>query len=384
MIQWISIISASVIAFVALAMVIVLSVFNGIEGLVVSLYNSLEADIEIAPANGLTLLNAEQVISDIAKNPDVIDYATACHGEGILQYEDKQWVVKVLGVSSNFNDVVALENQMQQGSAQFTGNNIIVGAGINYHLRLPEPGRRAIVPLLTVPKGNNLYKQKQGAFTTHQTVLTGVFGVNAEYDLSQVFLPLGLSQKCFGFKQDEYTKILISTPEGLIEKVSTTLQEKLGEGYLVSNRIERRAIIYQTSQSEKWITFIMLVFILIVAAFNIVASLTMLMLNKKTDTKIMQTLGLSKKQVMQVFFYQSLLINCCGGVIGVLLGVFIVWLQDTFGLVKLTGTVVEYYPVELRWEDLVGILSSLLVLGLISYFPVQYLSKRLGVTYARL
>ena len=384
-INWISGISAVVVAFVSLAMVVVLSAFNGIEGLVLDLYNSLEAEVEICPQHG-KVFSDDRVWEWVQEQPEVLHAERSLSGEGLLRYNREQWVVQLRGVENGYADVVPLDSVTDRGNARWQGTNeIILGAGIHYYLELPSPERGAVLSLLTVPRGRSLYRSRENAFASEQVSLRGVFTVNAEYDLNWAYVPLSLLQELLGYSDGQYSAVELrlktgEDPEAFARRLEAHFQGEVE----VLTRKNRHAVIYQTSQTEKWITYLILLFILIVAGFNIVASLTMLMLDKRRDIAVLRILGFTQRDVLKTYFYQSLMINFAGGLVGILLGVAIVVLQDAIGFVPLSGSVVEYYPVKLEWVDLSGILLGILGIGLVSYFPVQYLFNRLRLSYARI
>ncbi len=376
----ISAISATVIAFVTMAMVVVLSVFNGIEGLVENLYGTLDADVVVVPAVGKRFDGAAFDYKALLKTGVVANYSRVIEDEVLLQFNDKQTVAILKGVEANFFKVVNLDSAISEGSSVLKHHNTpfaIVGAGIRYQLELPHTAD-VMRPLqvFSLPKGRSIKHDKEAAFQQFPINVGGVFSVNADFDTRYVFVPLTFAKTCFDYTT-ELTAIDIKLVEGVTQQeAKTTLKKALGLTFEVTTREEKNAIIFQTSRTEKWITFLILIFIVFIAAFNILASLTMLIIDKKTDLVTLQSMGMERKGLVNIFFYQSLLINAYGTLAGLVLGLGFCWAQLKFGLIRFTGSIVEFYPVEVHWLDMIAIVLVIGFIGLLSFFGVKYLIQR--------
>jgi len=363
-----------------MAMVVVLSVFNGIEGLVEGLYGTLDADLVIAARVGKRFDGATFDYAVLKNNPDVKAYSKVIEDGILLQFNDKQTVAMLKGVDRHFYDVVKLDSAVNEGpkGTLYSGRpQAILGAGLRYQLEIPHTAD-ILRPLqvYALPKGRSIKLDREQAFQQNVINIGGIFSVNADFDTRYVFVPLSFAKNCFGYTS-ELTAIEIKLKDGsVLQEAKQSLEEKLGQQYKITTREEKNAIIFQTSKTEKWITFLILIFIVVIAAFNILASLTMLIIDKKGDLKTLQSMGMEKADMVKVFFYQSLLINGYGTLAGIVLGLVFCVAQIKFGLIRFTGAIVEYYPVEIQWLDMLAIVIVIGLISLLSFFGVKYLIQR--------
>ncbi|HRP60178.1 MAG TPA: FtsX-like permease family protein, partial [Vicingus sp.] len=161
------------------------------------------------------------------------------------------------------------------------------------------------------------------------------------------------------------------------KKVKAELSNILGKNFVVKTRYELNELVYKTNETEKWITFLILSFILVIASFNIIGSLTMLILDKKEDVWILKTMGANNKLIQQLFFAEGMLINLLGAFCGMILGTLLCWIQMEFGLLRLNGGIVDFYPIEMKWIDFLSIFSIVFFIGVIaSWFPVRMLTRK--------
>ncbi|MES2627632.1 MAG: ABC transporter permease [Bacteroidota bacterium] len=375
----ISAISAMVIAFVTMAMVVVLSVFNGIEGLVEKLYNTLDSELVISPEQGKRFDSAAFPFA-VLDNSDVVQsYSRVIEDEVLIQYNGRQTVAALKGVDDNFFEVANLDSAIVEGRGVLHRGNIpfaVLGAGLRYQLSMPHT-EELLRPLeiYALPKGKSIKEDKEAAFEEFPVNVSGVFSVNADFDMKYVFVPLSFAKNCFNY-DTELTAIEIKLKPGISqEEAKTFLAEKLGKSYKLTTRQDKNAIIFQTSRTEKWITFFILIFIVFIAAFNILASLTMLIIEKKTDLNSLRSMGMEKIDMVKMFFYQSLMINAYGTIAGLVLGLGFCWAQLTFGLIRFTGSIVEFYPVEVQVLDVFAIISVISVIAAVSFFGVRFLIR---------
>lgn len=363
-----------------MAMVIVLSVFNGIEGLVEKLYNTLDSEIVIAPSEGKRFDAKTLDLSKVQATGCVVSMSRVIEDEVLVQYNGRQTVASLKGVDNNFFSVANLDSAiiegrgvLQQGSVPFA----VLGAGIRYQLNMP-PTDQLLKPLdiYALPKGKSIKEDKEGAFVDYPINVSGVFSINVDFDMKYVFVPIGFARNCFEYN-DELTAIELKIkPEYSQEEAKELIQNAVGKDFKVSSREDKNAIIFQTSRTEKWITFFILIFIVFIAAFNILASLTMLIIEKRSDLKTLRSMGMEKVDMVKMFFYQSLMINGYGTVAGIVLGLAFCWVQVNYGMIRFEGSIVEYYPVEVQFVDLLAIVAVIGVIASVSFFGVRYLIRR--------
>jgi lipoprotein-releasing system permease protein len=204
----------------------------------------------------------------------------------------------------------------------------------------------------------------------------GVFYISPEYDNKYVVVPLAFARDLLDY-EDEVSSIEISAkPSADLEVLKQEIQAMVGDKFEVSHRYEFNEIIYKTNKTEKWVTFLILVFILIIAAFNILSSLSMLIIEKKEDVNTLKSLGAKQSTIRKIFFMEGMMINLVGALSGMFLGIILCLLQKHVGLLRLEGGIVEYYPVELNPIEMVYILITVFIIGLLTaWYPVRNLTK---------
>jgi len=378
-INLISLISSLVIAFVTAALILVMSVFNGVEHLVLDLYSALQPELSITHSsdkrfNPLEIYTVLEGIEGIQSKHKIL------RGEVILQNRDKQEIATLVGVETPLISAYKIQDKLTQGFLDRTdlqGQNILLGAGLNYYLDMPASEVLSKgIELLSIPKGTSLKQKRQNALSKTWVQPVAVFSVNAEYDLNYCFSNYQTAVKALGETLLVNAIHLSVDSTTSIEQVQDNITKKLPSGFEIKNKREMNNVVYQTSQSEKLITFFILLFIVLIAAFNILASLTMLIFEKKEDLNTLQMLGYTKEKIVQVFYIQNVLLCFLGLALGLLLGGLIVLGQDTFEWVKLSGSVVEAYPVLLKWEDVLMSSIAISSIALLAYYPIRWLVFR--------
>ncbi|HEX4887429.1 MAG TPA: FtsX-like permease family protein [Luteibaculaceae bacterium] len=375
----ISAISATVVAFVVAAMVVVLSVFNGIEALVADMYEVMDADAVILPMQGKRLEPTQQLLKTLQPVNGVLHRSFVLEDEVMIQFRDKQMVVKLKGVDTAYHRVLNLDSVMVEGSPGIlrTGaQTLVMGAGIGYNLGIQsvdQVGERIqVFSLPSLPKG--LALAQDAGFVRNSARLGGLFSVNAEFDMQWIFCQLPFAQRCFG-DSTRLSSIELSLSPNANREVLRQLIEQQGS-FRLQTREEKNQLVFQTSQTEKWITFFILLFIVVIAAFNMIASLTMLIIEKRRDLKVLWAMGMSRPQMNSIFFLQSVLINLLGVLAGLLLGLSFCWAQQRFGLIRFEGSIVEFYPVKILFTDILGILLVMSIIVWSTYFAVRWLMNR--------
>ncbi len=377
-INYISFISGIIIAFVCTAMVLVLSTFNGIDALVKGLYSTLDPPVTIQPKKGQFLANAND-LQETLKKEEVAHFSQVLEAQVVLQSGKQQMVATLYGVDEAYLNICPLADALNYGNAadffRAGQRNIITGAGLHYHLQrgFQFPAFEPLV-VMNIPQGAKIAATNMGSFNRTAFNEIGTFSVTAEFDLKYAFIPRAHFLEIFNLPDSACSFIAVQ-PQ--MEDGADDLKALLSDAYTVQSRAEKNAVLYQTSQSEKWVSFAILFFIVFVAAFNIVASLCILVMEKRNDLFVLKAMGMSEQRVSLVFFVQSLLINGLGMLGGLALGIGLVWLQQNVGLLRLQGSVVEYYPVALKTSDLLLVVITILGIAVITFWPVNRLVKKL-------
>jgi len=370
-------ISVAGVAVVTAAMVIVLSVFNGFEGLVISLYNVFEAPIVVMPAEGKTLELSTIPIDKILETEGVIGYVEVLEESCLIRYRDKQYFAQIKGVSDNFLELSDMDSMVIDGDAFMHVNGApaaLLGSGVAYHLsaNVNDP----INPLqIYVPKRGSSSIDPSKAFNIKQIYATGVFSVQADFDLKYVITPIKFARELLDHEGRVSSLELALAPKANMESVREEIQDKLGADYVVKDRFQQNEILYKIMKSEKWAVFMILSFILMISIFNVIGSLTMLIIEKKKDINILRSMGASEQLIQRIFVLEGIFISMIGAVSGLILGLLVCWAQIQFEVIKLNSGgnyIVQSYPVEVQPMDVLSVFLVVATIGLLAaWLPVR-------------
>lgn len=374
-ISWVSVLG---IAIGTMALVIVLSASNGLQNLIEDLYASFDPDLKITLVEGKTFDEKEIPKAEILALDEVVYYNQSLEEIALIKYEDKQTVANIKGVEPIFYKMTGLDSMLISGNVSAEESSLILGWGVSDKLSLFVTNGIPNQTQIIIPKrGTKKGLTPESEFYRKYANTTGVFSVSPDFDTKYALADLNFVQTLLKQKGQ-----LSSVELGLAknvnwDEVKSKIQTIVGNKYEVKTRYELNEIIFKTNETEKWITTLILTFILIIASFNIIGSLTMLIIDKKKDIWILKTMGANNKLIRKIFFAEGMLINFLGAFIGMFLGALICWLQMQFSLLKLQGGVVEAYPVALQALDFIYILAIVVFIGLIaSWYPVRILTKK--------
>jgi len=372
-----------VVAAVTAAMICIMSAFNGIEELVGNLFTTFDSELSITPAEGKVLEANDVFFENITKEEDIDQYSLVIEDDVILRHHGQPTVASVLGVDSMFSSITKIKEMMNSGKYLLEDENnayAIPGFGVKTELGISD-GYQDEYQLISISapiRGKKLSRFKEKALNTKLIPVSGVFSVNAELDVKYVMTPLWFAQDLLGYEPNQISRLDLSIAEDAdAEDVKESLQTALGEAYIVKTRYEKNLFIHQTNKTEKWATFMILTFILVIAAFNVMASLTMLIIEKKNDIFILKSMGMTFADIRNIFTFQGISINAIGAIIGVVFGLLLCYIQINFGIVELQNSVVPHYPMAVHLSDLIWVMSTVLIVGtLFSSTMVRYLIKR--------
>lgn len=371
-------ISVAGVAVVTAAMVIVLSVFNGFEGLVISLYNVFEAPIIIKPAEGKTLELSAIPVEKILATEGVVGYVEVVEESCLIRYRDKQYFARIKGVSDNFLELTDMDSMIVDGDPYMHVNGTpaaLLGSGVAYHLsaNVNDP----INPLqIYVPKrGSSATIDPTKAFNVKQIYATGVFSIQADFDLKYVLTPIKFVRELLDHEGRVSSLELALDPKAKMESVREEIQEKLGADYVVKDRFQQNELLYKIMKSEKWAVFMILSFILMISIFNVIGSLTMLIIEKKKDINILRSMGASEQLIQHIFILEGIFISMIGAIGGLILGLLVCWAQIQFEIIKLNSGgnyIVQSYPVEVQPIDVLSVFLVVGTIGLLAaWIPVR-------------
>ena len=361
------------------ALVIVMSVFNGFEKIVLDMYNSFDPHLKITSVVGKTF-NPEDVKSILLEQKDIKLYAEVLEEKVLIQNNGNEIIATIKGVDDNFNELVNFSKLVVFGDSvfeNFNGNAVIVGNGIAYNLSINVNNIFEQINI-TAPNRTSKYIKDKSDLVKTAFLPIGVFSVQAEYDNEYIICPLKNLQNILE-RENEVSAIEVNLLNSEnMEDVKSEIQKQIGDNYIVKTRLEQHEFLYKLLNSEKLAVFLILVFILIIASFNIISSLSMMMIDKQKDIKTFWNLGSSKKQIRNIFFTKGILGVLVGSAIGLFIGVGFSLLQQHFGFIAMEGNfVVNAYPVELNIKDVLIVEITVIVIGLIaSFYPAKVLTNR--------
>lgn len=379
MINLITRISVVGIAVITAALVILLSAFNGIEEMIAKLYSEFDPDLTMRVKVGKTF-DQHRLPSDVVAGINGVEnYAFGFEEEVILKHEDKWANATLIGVDSSFLEISGMSEHMVDGSPDLWVKDdpaAIIGASLLDKIDGFIPvnvGYESIV--FYAPKKKIKLGPGKNPFYMKMFKVTGRYNFNREVNASTVLLPLTAAQELMS-QPNRATVLYVDVEDGMLEDVRAALNEKFGTDFIVRSNFEKNELIFKTSKSEKLIVILILGFIFVLAAFNLVASLIMLFVEKRNDIRTLVSIGADKSVIFRIFFFEGMLIAAKGVLIGGLLGYGIAYAQIQFGMLTMPNTGGEVFPVALSLRDgftvfgLVGGLSFIF-----SYFPVKYLVR---------
>jgi lipoprotein-releasing system permease protein len=382
-ISWVTV---GVITFAIACQILVLSVFNGFEGLVKSLYASFYADIKIIPTKGKTFTLNNNQLKLIKQQPGVVAVSLIAEDKALLQNEDLQTIVFLKGVDSNYENVTGVAAKTYQGKFN-TGTidepGLIVGAGIQNAAAVNvDAAFKASSLTLILPKKVKINTSDPMQSISEGTVkATGVFAIQQDFDNKYAITNIDFVKQQMGFATDEYSSAEIKINSQLsTANIQMQLNNLLGTNYTVQTKYQQNASLYNTMRMEKWIIYAVLTLILFIAAFNMVSALTMLVLEKQKDISVLQSMGADKNMILKIFLSEGLLLAGIGAVTGILLALIVCMLQVSFKIVKLQGGsfLIDYFPVQLQVADFVLVgLSATLIAFLASWLPARKAARQM-------
>jgi lipoprotein-releasing system permease protein len=376
-----SMICMLVVACVTMAMVVVLSAFNGIENLIDERYSYFDADISILPVNDKVINEANLDTAIVGAIEGVQTVSKVIEERVFAQYEGNQRIIKLKGVEDKFIAEAGMDTMMIEGEANLhleDSPSALMGVGVKYDLDL-RLFEQVFNPLRLsgVIRGKNLRQNMDKALNNIYLPVAGVFSINIDFDSDYVLVPLDFAAELLKY-DEEYSALEVTAQPGVdLTELSNEIQSQLGDNYYVRSRLEKNALIFKTNRTEKWATFMIMGFIMLIATFNIIAALTLLINEKRNDIKVLTSMGATHAMVKRIFLIEGALINLSGAALGVGLGFLFVYLQKNVGLISLEGGLVDYYPVDISSGDLIAIFGLVLACGVLSSIvPVQIFTRK--------
>ena len=378
-ISWVSLFGISI---GTAALILVLSVFNGFEDLVLSMYNSFDPHLKITSSEGKTF-NPNEAKTLLLTVEEIETSALVLEEKVLLKYQEKEYIATVKGVSEEYLELTDFNSLLIDGEYinGFESNNVaVVGRGVAYYLSM---GIGSMFEQLSVfmPNRNSItLLNPSTAFEQSAVLPVGVFGVQAEVDAAYIITPLLFVQQ-LAERNNEVSSIEINLKdEGQMIALQEQLQKALGGKYMIKNRLQQQEFLYKILNTEKLAVFLILTFIMIIATFNIIGSLSMLMLDKKKDIATLRSLGCTVQVIQSLFLKKSMLTIISGTGIGLFFGLGLAFLQQNFGFISMGGGsfVINTYPIAIAFNDVLLVSVTVFIIGVLaSWYPAKLLGRKL-------
>jgi len=381
-INYISGVSVVLVAVVSMALVVAMSIFNGLSDVVTAMFNSFDPHIKITHSSG-RIFNQNEVTPVLQNNTNITAFSATLEDDALFSYSDRQLVGRLKGVDSQFGNVVEIDTLITAGDFVLYDDEIdfvSMGYGVTYELGASLNYTEVLQ--IFAPKRTKTASSvnPMDDFTKVLSYPRSVFEVQMDIDNRYVISSLALAQRLFSYDSTQVSGIEIRcADEQKIDATAAELQKNLGSDFRIKTQDEQHEFLHKITQSEKLMTFLIISLILIIAMFSIVGALTMLIIDKKHDIRILKSMGASKPLVRKIFIFEGWLISIVGAVIGIFLGAAVSYAQQEFGLLQTGGDsfVVNAFPVRLAAADIFYVLAMVLGVGfLAAYLPVYSITKK--------
>jgi len=349
------------------ALFIILSVFNGLEELVLGMYSSFTAELRIEPKVGKGFDGNQVVFNQIKQDKRIANYSNVLQEKVLLQYGDYQHIATMKGVDVDYGTSRNMDSLLWDGAFYLEKNQqdfAVIGAGVYANLG---------VSLNEITRNIQVFSPKKGVvnsfspaeeFTERRIAASAVLKSQQQLD-ELIFVPITFAREVLGEYKEVSAVEINAKPQVNIETLKADIKQKLGEGFLIKTQVEQNPELYKLLNTEKWGVFFILAFVLVIAAFNIVGSLTMLVIDKQKDIAVLNSLGASKGLIKKIFFYEGMLISLLGSIIGLGLGMIFCLLQQRFGLIRMgsNNLITDVYPVSMQGSDFLLVFFTVIVVS---------------------
>ena len=382
LINIISAISVVGMAIGTMGLIIGLSGFNGFDSLIKSLFSTFDPDLKISLVEGKSFDANNQTFNEVRKMKDILFFTEVVEDNALLRYENRQVLATIKGVSDDYSKMTGLDTMIVDGKFKLKEGNVqyaVIGQGVAYYLSV---GLKLINPInIYVPqKGRGSGLAIEGSFHQGQIYPSGIFSVQQEIDSKYIIVPISFAREIFEMPE-KVNSVELKLKEGAsVQSVQKSISALVGNKFVVKTRYQQHDYLYKTMQGEKYAVYLILILILIIASFNIIGSLTMLIIDKKEDISILQSMGADKKLIRNIFLFEGWSVSILGAMIGTVVGIAICQAQIAFGFVKLQGGgsfIIDAYPMKIIPIDILLIFCSVVLIGFVAaWFPVKHISGK--------
>lgn len=373
-----------VVSIATMALIIILSVFNGLEDLLRSLYGSFDPQLKIEYAQGKSFEISDSLFNEIKSIEGIQEIVQVIEDNAYVKYNNAEQVVVLKGVSRNYLEVNKLESNISEGEMKLWDNDVpyaVVGQGVQFSLGI-SPANDFFSLQVFYPRNlRSVSLDPNRALTKSNINVAGVFAIERQFDEKYVLVPIEFAADLLRY-ENRITSLEVTTIDSDASDTQAKLQALLGEDFKVLNEDQQHAIMLRTVKIEKLFVFITFAFIIGVSSINIFFALSMLALDKKKDVSMLFSMGATEQQIRRIFLAEGAIISLTGAFVGLALGFIIVILQQKVGLVPmgLETSVVNYYPVKMEWQDFASTSITIMVITfLVSFRPAHLAAKSTGV-----
>ncbi len=378
----ISLISVVGVGIGTMGLIIVLSVFNGFGALVLSLYNTFDPDLRITPATGKTFIPGP-AFEKIKTMSGVVLYGETLEETVLLRYRERQYIATVKGVGPQYAAANHLDSMIIEGKSLLADEDdayTLMGSGIAYALGVQVNDAFNPVNIYLPRRGAVASLNPEAAFVQMPVMVSGVFAIQQDFDTKYTLLPLRQARELLSYEK-EVSAIELKFAPGVDEdELQKNIMQAVGKNYVVKNRLQQHDFLYKILRSEKLAVYLILSFILLIAVFNVIGSLTMLIIEKKKDITVLWSMGADAGLLRNIFLAEGMMISLVGAVSGLLLGFVICFAQQTWGLIDIGSSgsfVVNAYPVQMQAMDFVYVFATVVGIGFVaSWYPARQMVRR--------
>ena len=380
----ISIVAVCGIVVATAALICVLSVFNGFRGLIMGKLAMLDPEVAITATMGKTINNADSIIDAVSGIPGVERAVPVIEDQALAMYAQLQMPVRLKGVPDDYNTMNQIDSVIVDGQWKLrdqVSRYAVAGAGPAVRLCV-RPDFIGMVRLYAPQRqGHVNIANPMGAFRQDSLFVSGIFQLQQNnYDADLIYVPLDMARDLFDY-ETEATQVEVKLAAGANEQQATrAITQALGDGYLVKNRLMQQSEAYRLVNIEKWMAFLLLAFILIIATFNVISTLSLLIIEKDDSIATLRALGANDRQISRIFVLQGWLITLVGAITGVVIGLILCLCQQRFGWLHLSGDpanmIIDAYPVEVQWTDVLVTLALVAAVGLLTSMVTALIMRR--------
>ena len=372
-IAWVSMVG---VAVGALGLIIVLSVFNGFEGLVISLYNSFNPDFTITAREGKSFVPDSALLKKLEGLEGIRAVTPSVEENVLLTYGDNQQIATLKGVNANYGELTGIDSSMFNGEFILQQDQLeyaVLGVGIEQSLGVNYSDPFGMLSVYMPKKDAGVVSNPADAFNRESIRPSGSFAIQSEFDSKYLFVPIDFARKLTGYEREISSLEVAVNPGADVAKLQSEIEALFGNTFITKNRLQQNETLYRVMKTEKWAVYAVLTFILIIASFNIVGSLSMLVIEKRKDISILKAMGSDNRLIRRIFLSEGLLLSLIGCLSGFMIALLIIVLQQQFGFLRMSGSfVIEYYPVEMKLEDFLLVFFTVVIIGgLAAWFPAH-------------